>query len=215
MIIHQVTQGTPEWYHLRAGRITGTRFATLLMGKTTKGYNDLIGELTAEAITGEDLGEIKHQSPEMEWGIEMEPYARDLFSDLIYPVVEVGFITPDPGHQWEDWIGISPDGLLHTGSRYSGINAGIEIKCPLAKTHFRYLAANEVPKEYIHQVQGSLFTTGLDLWYFMSWYPKMKPMILEVTPDQELHERYQVELEVVTQAVKDNIERYKNYGYEG
>ena len=208
MIVHNIQQGTPEWHHLRAGRVTGTQFSTLFMGKKTKGYLDLVGELAAQIIIQGDLGEQQFQSAKMEDSSDLEHVARDAFSEAIYPVQEIGFITPDAGHKFHEWIGISPDGIGISG------DFGLEIKIPLAKTHFRYLSSGVVPKEYLDQVQGSLFTTGLEVWYFMSWYPDLKPLIVEVTPDKDLHERYEVELDFLIQAVKDSIENYKNYGYQ-
>jgi len=53
----------------------------------------------------------------------------------------------------------------------------VEIKCPLLKTHLRYLLDGKLPLDYFQQVQGSLYITGFDEWDFMSFYPGIKPFI--------------------------------------
>jgi len=243
MIIHNCLQSTPEWFELRAGRVTGTRFKTLMMGKTTKGYRDLIDEIACEVITeGVNDQEFSYTSPIMERGKDMEPIAREVFREVTgFNVGEVGFITPDEDHEFAEWTGISPDGIIYETKRiditpvdrtnilagedqiiikgrlyqkeFNNIS-GLEIKCPLAKTHFGYLESGELPSDYIHQVQGAMHVSGLESWYFMSYYPKMKPFIIEVKPDPDLHLQYESSLRELVFQVKKKIEIYKEYDYE-
>ena len=141
----------------------------------------------------------------MEYGIEMEEEAVKEYENIFSTKVDrVGFITPDPDNEFADWIGCSPDGI---------IKGGLEIKCPLAKTHINYIEGNRLPNEYKHQVQGSLFVTGLDYWDFMSYYPGMKPFIIRVLPDKDMHNEYEERLRELIKDVNLKLENYKKYDY--
>lgn len=61
---------------------------------------------------------------------------------------------------------ISPDGLI------PDLNKGLEIKCPKMSTHIRYILEGGVPKEYIIQVQFSMWVTGYKEWDFVSYCPE-------------------------------------------
>jgi hypothetical protein len=88
-------------------------------------------------------------------------------------VDEVGMIKTDCGN-----IGCSPDGLI-------GEDGGLEIKCPKASTHVKYLLEGKLPLEYKTQVMGSLMVSERDYWYFMSYHPELDPFILKVERDEE------------------------------
>jgi len=44
MIIHQVTQGTPEWHQLRCGKITSSRMKQLVKADNLSLVDELIAE---------------------------------------------------------------------------------------------------------------------------------------------------------------------------
>lgn len=203
MIKINCQQQTEAWHEARLGRITGTRFAQMMMGDSTKGYNDLILDIAGEILTGE--AEETYTNEIMERGKDLEPEARQVFSDLYGEVEECGFVIPDEKDPYHEWIGISPDGLLELG--------GLEIKCPLRKTHIGYIEKGVLPSEYRYQVQASLFVTGLDFWYFMSYYPNMKPFIIKVLPDLKVHEHFRIELEKIIGKILQRIELYNHYNY--
>jgi hypothetical protein len=73
--------------------------------------------------------------------------------------------------------GASPDGLV-------GESGGLEIKCPMPATHIEYLRDGRLPSKYIQQVQGCLWISGRDWWDFMSYHPKMTPLIIRVYRDE-------------------------------
>lgn len=203
MTIIDIEQGSEAWHEIRAGRITGTRFKTLMSKENTQGYKDLIIELACETITG--IKDDSYSNSLMERGSEMEAEARAKYEiELDAEVHEVGFCLMDG---YEDWVGVSPDGLVNG-------NGMVEIKCPMMKTHMKYIQANQLPAEYRHQVQGQLFTTGREYCDFMSYYPNMKPFILRVYPDLELHASYKIEIEKAIQLVKKQIELYNQYNYD-
>ena len=201
MIILEHEQHSEAWYEARAARVTGTRFATLVSGLSTKGYNDLVTDIACEIITKKR--ESGYVSADMENGTLTEPEARAWYVENIQQVREVGFILPDEEDEFYDWIGISPDGL--------GENFGLEIKCPKPKTLMGYIEAGTLPSEYRHQVQGSLFVTGFDYWDFMAYVEGMKPFIIRVYPDFELFEQYRKRLRMLIEQVHNKLEKYYKY----
>ena len=105
----------------------------------------------------------------------MEPLAREEFTRRMgIEVDQVGFVSREDGV-----IGCSPDGLISNGAQYI---AGLEIKCPLPKTHLRYLMDGVLPDSYKPQVHFSMMVTGLP-WHFFSYCPGMKPLYLFIEPD--------------------------------
>jgi len=209
MIIHNIEQGSEAWYQARCGRVTGTRFKSLVAGESTATYKDLVINIACEIITGK--AEETYSNAIMEKGIETEPLAREEYKAIFdIDVAEIGFITPDEGTKYHEWIGISPDGLFPTDQPYYGI---LEIKCPLMKTHLGYIEANKLPAEYRHQVQGQLFVTGLQYCDFMSYVEGMKPFIIRVFPDPEMFAEFEKRLDILIEEVKQKLELYNQYDY--
>jgi putative phage-type endonuclease len=206
MIIINCEQGSELWYQARCGRVTSTRFKNLVSKDTTDSYRDLITNIACELITGKQ--EESYSNAMMEYGIETEPIAREKYEELFETKVQqIGFMIPDEDHRYHDWIGISPDGVLAD----SGL---LEIKCPLARTHFEYIERNVLPSEYRYQVQGQLFVSGAPYCDFMSFVPGMKPFIIRVQPDQELFTEFEKRLDVLIVQVLEKINLYNKYSYD-
>ena len=83
----------------------------------------------------------------------------------------VGFVYRDESRR----TGFSPDFMLD--------GAHGELKCPMRKTHIRYLRAGTLPAQYVPQLQFGLWCTGYPLAWFMSYYPGFRSLILRVEPD--------------------------------
>ena len=199
MIKFNVEQGSNAWFDLKCGRITGTRFKSLMMGESTDGYKGLISDIVGELITGEI--EEKYTDSNMQRGIDLEPEAREHYElSHMIDVEQVGFIIPDENTEFHEWIGISPDGLILPGMT--------EFKCPLRKTHLNYLKAGVFPNEYKWQVQGQLFVTILEFCDFMSYYQNMKPFIIRVFPDLKMHEQITERLRSTIKLIKLELENY-------
>jgi len=205
MIIHNIDQHSEAWHEVRCGRITGTRFKSLVAKETTDTYKDLLTNIACEIIT--QRAEETYSNANMEKGLEMEPIARIFYEEITGNKVKtVGFISPDEDTEFEDWIGISPDGLIEDGM--------IEIKCPLMKTHMGYIMWNQLPSEYRYQVQGQLFVTGLKFCDFMSFVEDMKPFIIRVYPEPELFTFFEQRLRIAIPQVKELLNQYHKYDYE-
>ena len=119
-------------------------------------------------------------------------------------VSDIGFVVPDEGTPFHEWAGYSPDGFTDDGI--------IEIKCPLAKTHFNYIEANELPGEYKWQVQGGLWICeGKKYCDFMSYYPGLKPFIIRIYPDKEAHKKLSERMIEFIKEIDKKLNLYNDY----
>ena len=115
MKIETFNQGSPEWFDARKGSIGGTRFSNVISTKKNRLLYDLLDERFAEFLFPDDF-----ISDEMQFGIDNEPIARQLYSDQSgIKFKEVGLIRSD----FSAIHHASPDGLSFDNS------IAIEIKC--------------------------------------------------------------------------------------
>lgn len=172
MITHDIEQGTDEWYQVRLGKPTASRFKDIYTstGKSAAGADNYLHLLLAEMMAGKPLESYTNQW--MERGTELEPEARTFYELEREPVELVGFVTDDAGT-----VGCSPDGLTASG--------GVEIKCPKAETHIKYMLAGKCPAEYYPQVQGCMWICERDSWDFISYHPDLKPFLVTVPRDDK------------------------------
>lgn len=172
-----IDQGTDEWHALRCGLITASAVKVLLTpsGKTANNASSRthLLKLLAERLTGES--DPSFYNDDMARGHMLEPYARDLYSKhyAYAPVAECGFIVRDLGGCA---LGYSPDGLVGDGGL-------IEIKSRLAKHHLASIVADEVPDEYMLQIQTGLAVTGRKWCDYISYTPGLPLFVKRVLPD--------------------------------
>jgi len=200
------TQGSAMWHEARLGRATASQAANILTptGKLSTSATGLIRRLAREQVCA-DPNE-REPNAAMEWGNMQEPFARDEFRKLSrLRVIEIGFCQSliHPA------LGCSPDGLIQDAD--GPIVAGLEIKCPQIDTHVEYLIDDVLPKKYAPQVHWSMAVTGLDVWYFMSYFPNLRSLIVKVERDEytdkiesaalEFAERYQSEVESIIERI--------------
>ena len=150
MIIHNVEQGTGEWYQLRAGLATASEFSKLVTptGKPSKSVTPYANLLAVETLLNRPAEQFNGNWA-TERGNELEPQARGYYAfDSGLEVKEVGFITND-----EKTAGCSPDSLV-------GDEGLLEIKCPLEQKFidcFSSIYDGECPADYKIQVQAQMF----------------------------------------------------------
>ncbi|AKU15772.1 lambda exonuclease family protein [Luteipulveratus mongoliensis] len=157
-------QGTDEWLQARCGIVTASVVGKLLTPTLKVADNDtsrgLLRTLVAERITGHVEDTVR--TPDMWRGVEMEPYAREIYAERYAhtPVHEMGFMVRDgiDGRR----LGYSPDGLVAK-------DGAIEIKCPQPKEHVRVLLADEVPAGYMAQIQTGLLVSGRSWCDYVSY----------------------------------------------
>jgi len=174
VIVHDVEQGSEQWFALRRGIPTASQFGRIFTGggKASAQRDDYIHELVAQFHCPEIPAEEPYISKAMERGMMLEAEARAWYClDQRRDVTRVGFLTTACGR-----FGGSPDALV------SDIGC-LEIKCPQPKTHVGYCLRGVLPTEYKPQVHGYLWLTGL-LWCdFLSYCPGLPPLLVRVAPD--------------------------------
>lgn len=190
-------QGSPEWHQARCGIISASNMKSLFTSrgeKTASGVRETyLNQVIAERLMGKPMD--TYTSYDMERGSLLEAQARANFEMYLdVTVQEVGF------HMHDDHdIGCSPDGLF--------ADTGVEIKCPKANTHVRYMRSKKLPSEYLQQVQGTMYVMNLDRYYFMSYHPDLKPIIIEVKRDNELIDKAAEILIAAANIVKTETEK--------
>jgi hypothetical protein len=185
---------TVEWMLARVGIVTASEMDNLITpegkmrtGDTPKTY---MYKKIAERWIGGGLASFNSFSMEQGQILEEKalPYAAVKY-DL--DIQQVGFITTNDG-----MVGCSPDGLIGFDANWlkdsptpyntmRGGESGIEIKCPELHTHIKYLLAGELPKDYVAQVQGSMYVTGCPTWHFLSYRRNMPPLHLVIERDEK------------------------------
>lgn len=165
-----VEQGSPEWYALRCGLATASRFSSIVTGtgKLSTSLDGYAAELAADRFAGRPL-ETWEGNRATERGNELEDQARkyyELFNG--WDVEPASFIKLEAMD-----AGCSPDGLVS----YDGL---VEIKNQLPKGHVQtlsfYSRNKTAPSDYIPQVQGQLWITGrawCDLFFHHPDLPKL------------------------------------------
>ena len=183
MIVHEgVRQYSREWWELRLGLPTASRFSSIITDKTMKpsgSIPSLIADLLMEQQTakpsdyreGDDdqvHGYDTAGNPWTERGSDVEAKARIWYQlEHGVDVEQVGFITNDAGT-----AGCSPDGMADDRRR------GLEIKCRSAKYHLRIVLGFDSIAD-VQQVQGSMWVTGLDRWDAVAFCPGL-PSAVEI-----------------------------------
>jgi len=142
-------QRSPEWFAVKAGKFSGSRFAAL-MAKTRTGPSasraNLIAQLAVERING--TCEQGYQSAAMLRGTDLEPEALRAYEETRLCVVEPVAWMPHPAHSF---VGCSPDGLV-------GSEGMVEVKCPEAYAkHLAAIRDGAHAQEYAWQLQGQLW----------------------------------------------------------
>ena len=173
-IIRGVEQGSVEWHLLRSGLVTSSCFKKVMSGGkglTREGY---LYDLAYSRVTGKPTPD-QFKSKDMERGNELEPQARAMYElETGNDVEEITFIKLD------DDIGSSTDGLI---SDDKGLT---EFKCPLHKTHMKYMIdPSKFEKEYWQQVQGEIWVSGRDYVDLVSFHPDFPLVIRKVLRDNK------------------------------
>lgn len=199
-------QRTDEWFALRLGRATASRFGDI-MAKGRNGYEPAArknyrAQLVSERLTG--VKDETYTSAAMQWGVDNEETAR-----LRYELrtgnepVECGFFTHDTLQ-----AGASPDGLI-------GDDGLLEIKCPNSATHIETLKKQAVPSQYKWQVQGQLWITGRQWCDFVSYDPRMpsnaQVFITRVQRDDAAIKELEGQITTFLREVEAEVQFIKNY----
>lgn len=166
----QEEQGGYEWLRAKLGVISASN-ASKVLSKT--------GSMTRDGYMAELIGEIATQAPldgaqpsgkAIEWGNENEAPARETFQFMSGAAVDTFPFV----YAADMRVGCSPDGLILAEGK------GLEIKCPWnTRYHIEFLVDGRIKKEYMDQVQFSMWVTGMSQWEFCSFDPRMKEGLIK------------------------------------
>lgn len=163
---YNIEQLSPEWHHIRKGKITGTTLKGI-MG-TPKARKTALYEILAERLT---VGVEEDYENAMERGLRLESDAVAMFELETDKKVELtGFCEDDTN----PFIANSPDGLI-------GENEAIEVKCMGGINHIKMWLENKVPDEYEWQVvQYFIVNEKLEKLYFVGYNPDIPVHTLHI-----------------------------------
>ncbi len=196
-------QGSDEWFAARCGVVTASNFKLVMTGGGGKTRRSYMQKLVEEILTSSPAAPA-FQSEAMMRGVDLEPDARRAYEALTdNSVQEVGIAYLCP----EKRVAASPDGLI-------GDDGGLEIKCPLPHTHEKYLQDGRIPKQYLPQVQGSLWVTGRQWWDFVSFAPEFGSerniMVHRVRRDEAYIETLSAKIHTFIEELDIIVEKYKD-----
>jgi putative phage-type endonuclease len=205
-IIHDAEQRSPEWFHARAGRLTGSRaadmLATIKSGEAAA-RRDYRMQLVCERLTGQPQ-EDGFINAAMQRGIDLEPAAFAAYEALTGSVaVRTGFLA-----HASHLAGCSLDGHV------DGFTGIVEIKCPKSATHLKYWRGkSEAPSDYLPQITHNLWITGAQWCDFLSYddrFPaelqtflvRVKASDLDITAYEAAALRFLAEVETDVNAIR-------------
>ena len=182
-IYKDLQQGTPAWHEARRGIITASEIGKMVTKAGKFADNDssrgLIAEKAAQRITGH-IDETPTTFA-MQRGHDDEAEARDIYSERVHPVDEVGFVV----RRFYDFrLGYSPDGLV-------GNDGLIEVKSRKQKFQMQDASKATLPDDFKAQVQAGMMISGRPWCDFIS-FPACgggMMMVLRVDADVEYQDR--------------------------
>ena len=195
--VHNMEQGTPEWFAVRRGLPTASCFATIMAkgrgGGDSKTRQTYLYKLAGERLTGDPMDSFSNHHTER--GHAMEPEARQLYAFMQDAEPElVGFITN--GNK-----GCSPDSLI-------GANGMLEIKTKLPHLMLAVLEANEFPSEHRAQCQGQLWVAEREWVDLVCYWPKLPPFIKRAYRDEAFIKLLAAEVDQFNDELETLVAKY-------
>jgi hypothetical protein len=198
MIVHDMPQGSPEWFAVRRGIPTSSQFATIMAKGRTKGEpsktrKTYLYKLAGERLTGEPMDSFSNGH--MERGHTMEPEARQFYAFLQDAEPQlVGFITSGPK-------GCSPDSLI-------GADGMLEIKTKLPHLMLEAHERGEFPPEHRAQCQGQLWIAEREWVDLICYWPRMKPLIVRAYRDDAFIAELSAEVDRFNDELETLVAKY-------
>lgn len=193
MKIHNVEQGSPEWFELRKGRMTASHAQAI--GNNGKGLDTYITELMAEYHSHADKEQFSNEHTER--GKELEEFAAEMYElENDVTIEKIGFVEDG------EFAGCSPDGLV-------GEEGGVEIKSLNDVNHYKIIrdGEKEIDSKYIWQVQMCLLLTGRKWWDLIFYNPNFEKslVVFRIEPDEEKQEALKEGLKEGEKMIKSQL----------
>jgi hypothetical protein len=207
-IINDVEQRSPEWFELRRGIPTASRFAQVIATgredgtpKTSKTRQQLLRVLAGEILSGDVSETFRNEATDR--GTAMEAEAREHYEQSYFVEVRrVGFIRRQlPSGRW---VGCSPDGVI-------GERRALEIKTTRPDLLIEVLdkGAAGFPPEHRAQLQGTLWIAGLDEADLYIFYRNMRAAKFTVQRDEQFIRSLSDSVEVFDWELHKLVERMR------
>lgn len=185
-IYENMEQGSEEWHKVRQGVLTASEMKLIitptLKVAANKEKRTHVYEIAAQRIT--EYTEPKYFNSDMMRGHEDEIDAIEIYSENYAPVKTVGFITND---KYGFTLGFSPDGLVDEETAPADQDDGfIEVKSRMQKHQLATIIADEVPAEYMLQIQTGMLVTERKWCDFISYCGGMPMKTLRVYADIDM-----------------------------
>jgi putative phage-type endonuclease len=198
MKIHnEISQGSQEWFDLRAGKLTASKAQAI--ATAGKGLETLCYEVMAEKYSSAEHE--SYSNEDMERGHELEEAAREMYELQIGNKIEtIGFVEMD------EYVGASPDGKIQ------GQNGGAEIKCKKDSTYLRAIIEEKIDSGYMWQMQMQMLVTGWDFIDFIDYNPNLKcsMKITRIEKDSEKQEKLKLGIAKGVEMLKEIDKKYNN-----
>lgn len=205
---NDLIQGTDEWLAARCGMLTASEIKLIMTPTGKVANNDKsrahLWELAAQRITGHV--EPSYISDDMMRGMQDEPYAREIYDNNYWPTTEAGFVT---NNEFGFTLGYSPDGLVSD----DGL---IEIKSRRQKYQIETIWLDQVPEQYMLQLQTGLLVTRRDWIDFVSYTGGLPMYVKRVYPDDAMQtailnacEAFEAKLADITSNWQSLIDKHK------
>jgi putative phage-type endonuclease len=157
-------QLSEEWRTQRLGKVTASRLGDMI-AKTRSGWaasrRKYMTQLMVERWKGVPYE--ARQNEAMRWGSLVESEAKTAYEFFCDAEIEP---APFVNHPRIAMAGASPDGFV-------GVAGLVEIKCPESETHLETFVGEDVPENYLPQIQFQLACTGREWCDFVSYDPRL------------------------------------------
>lgn len=203
MKIHNVEQGTAEWFKLRElYPLTASKAQAI--GNAGKGLETLCWEKISEKYSFADKD--IYANKDLERGKELEPHARELYElETGNTVTVIGFVTDNKVSKVG---GASPDGLVNEDGLIE-IKAFADTKHFKAIIDFKKIGKFEIESQYDWQMQQQMLFTGRKWCDFVAYNPNYKESLLiqRVFIDEEMQNKLITGLkmgEIIIKKIEEN-----------
>jgi len=202
-----VIQLSDEWFKLRLGKLTASKYPKLMPtprqkpGAWSETQVAILLETASERLTGQREETFTNKA--MQWGNDTEAEARAFYGlTNMVTVRESGFF------ETSEFTGGSPDGIIVKVE-----DCGcLEIKCPNSKQHLKYLLdVEQLKKSYKWQALGHIFNTGLGYCDLVSFDPRFKDDNKKMVSCRFTAEDYADDLLLLQNRINEAVELIKEW----
>lgn len=181
-------QGSEIWLSWRAGKLTSVDASTLMKGSPSallKLWEEKLGLSVRESF----------ETPAMTRGKEMEPFAREWFSEYIGKP-----IWPDCRECKEyPFLASSLDGISLCDTIV------YEAKCPTSRKILDQALSGSIDDAHYCQCQHHALVTGVDKVYYHIYFSDMDSHVFEILADKAWQEEYITKAEALWECVQKKI----------